>query len=65
MSLHYFVKYLCAKNRHAQEVIDSNCCVRLSHTKTVLKYLSGKISIIIHLQKHVHTNHIKNPMTNC
>jgi len=24
MSLHYLVKYLCSKNRHAQEVIEAN-----------------------------------------
>jgi len=46
MSLHFFVKYPCSKNRHAQEVIEANCHVRLSHLKTVLKYLSGKIFII-------------------
>jgi len=34
------------KNRHAQEVIEANCRVRLSHSKTLLKYLSGKIFII-------------------
>jgi len=37
------VKYLCSKNRHAQEVIEANCHVGLSHSKTLLKYLSGKI----------------------
>jgi len=45
MLLHYFVKYLCAGNRHAQEVIEANCHLRLSHSKTVLKYLFGKIFI--------------------
>ena len=33
-------------NRHVQEVIEANCCVRLSEPKTVFKYLSGKISIV-------------------
>ena len=28
MSLHCLVKYLCSKNRHAQEVIEDNCRVR-------------------------------------
>ena len=32
-------------NRYAQEVIEANCHVRLSHSKTVLKYLFGKIFI--------------------
>ena len=41
----YLVKYLCSKNRNAQEVIEVNCRVTLSHSKTVLKYLSGKIFI--------------------
>jgi len=45
VSLQYLVKYLCSKNRHAQEVIEENCRVRPSHSKTVSKYLSGKISI--------------------
>ena len=44
VSLHYLVKYLCSKNRNAQEVIEANCNVRLRPLKkTVLKYLSGKI----------------------
>jgi len=34
------------KNRNAQEVIEANCRVRLSPSKTVLKHLSGKIFII-------------------
>jgi len=29
--LHYLVKYLCSKNRSAQEVIEANFHVRLSH----------------------------------
>jgi len=33
-------------NRHAQEVIKANYRVRLSHPKAVLKYWSGKISIV-------------------
>jgi len=37
--------YICSKNSHAKEVIEANCRVRLSHQKTVLKYLSGKVSI--------------------
>ena len=32
MSLHYLVKYLCSKNRHAHEVIEANCHLRLSHS---------------------------------
>jgi len=40
MSLHYIVKNICSKNRHAQEVKED-----LATEKTVLKYLSGKISI--------------------
>jgi len=35
------VKYLFSNNRNAQEVIEAHCRVRLSHSKTVLKYLSG------------------------
>ena len=49
MSLHYLVKYLRSKNRHTQEVIEvteANRHVRPSHSKTVLKYLSGKIFTI-------------------
>jgi len=34
------------KNRHAQQVIEANCHVRLSHLKTFFKYFSGKIFII-------------------
>ena len=34
------------KSRNAQEVIEANCHVRLSLSKTVLEYLSGKIFII-------------------
>ena len=34
------------KNRSTQEVIERNCYVRLKHSKTVLKYLSGKTFII-------------------
>jgi len=34
MLLHYLVKYLCSKNCHAQEVIEANCLVRLTHSKT-------------------------------
>jgi len=41
MSVHYLVKNLCSENRHAQEVIEANCRVRLSHPK-LLKHLSGK-----------------------
>jgi len=37
VSLHYLVQYLCSKNRHDQKVIEANCRVRLSHSKTVLK----------------------------
>jgi len=47
MSLDYLVKYLCLKIRHAQNVIDANRHVKLIATqKAVLKYFSGKISII-------------------
>jgi len=35
------------KNRHAQEVIGANCYVRLSHSQNSIKYLSGKIFIIL------------------
>jgi len=42
VSLYYLVKYLCSKNRQAQRVIEANCHV----SKTVLKYLSGKIFFI-------------------
>jgi len=34
------------KNRHVQEVLEVNCHIRLSRSKTVFKYLSVKISII-------------------
>ena len=33
MSLHYLVKYLCSKNCNAQELIEANGDVRLSHSK--------------------------------
>jgi len=33
VSLHYLVKYLCSKNRNAQEVIEANCHVRLRPLK--------------------------------
>ena len=42
VSLHYLVKYVCSKNRHAQEIIEANFHVRLSHSEKNLKYLSGK-----------------------
>jgi len=45
MSLHYLVKYLCSKKCHAKEAIEANCHARV-HTKTVLKYLPGKVSIL-------------------
>jgi len=47
MLLHYIVKYLCSKNRHSQELIEANCHVRLSHSKTLLKHLSDKVFIIL------------------
>jgi len=49
------VKYLCSKNRHAQEVIESKWHERLSHSKAVLKYLSE----LIDQQEHVYIGHIK------
>jgi len=36
-------EYLCSKCRNAQQVIEANCHVRVSHSKLFLKYLSGKI----------------------
>jgi len=33
------------KNRNGQEVIEANCHVRLSHSKSCFKYLSGKLFI--------------------
>ena len=39
MSLHYLVKYLCSKNRHAQEVIEANCHVQTSEAIKPLKKL--------------------------
>ena len=39
MSLNYRVKYLRSKNCHAQELIQTNCHVRLGHSKLFLKYL--------------------------
>jgi len=33
----YLVKYLCSKNRNAQEVIEANCRVRLGHSKNWFK----------------------------
>jgi len=50
MSLHYLVKCLCSNNRYAQEVIEANCHVRLSHSKK---------------QKDVHTSHIDNTILDC
>ena len=48
MSLHYPVKYLCSKKSPCSrsKLIEANRYVILTHSKTVLKYLSGKISII-------------------
>jgi len=43
MSLHYLVKYLCSINDRAPEEIGANCHVRLSHSKSLIKYLSSKI----------------------
>ena len=57
MSLHYLVKYVCSKNRHAQEVIEANCHVSLSHSKTVLKYFCGKQTLFNSLTKNVYINH--------
>jgi len=37
VSLHYLVKYLCSKNRNAQEVIEANCHVKLRPLKKLLK----------------------------
>ena len=34
------------KNRHAEEVIEENCHIRLSHSKKLLRYLSDKIFVI-------------------
>ena len=39
VSLHYLVKYLCSKSRHAQQVIEANCHLRFNHSKKLLKYL--------------------------
>ena len=39
VSLHYLVKYSCSKNRHAQGISAAKCRVKLSHSKTVSKYL--------------------------
>jgi len=47
----YLVKCLCSKYRHAQEVIEANCHIRLSYSKTVLSYSSGKINIIYKVWK--------------
>jgi len=35
-----------SKSRSAQAVIEVNCRVTLSHSKTILQYLSGKIFIL-------------------
>jgi len=59
------VKYLCSKNRRAQEIIEVNCHVRLSHPKTVLKYLFGKIRLFRLLTKRCSYQPYKNPMNDC
>jgi len=68
MSQHCRVKYLRSKNRRVQEVglIEANCHVRLSNSKTILKYLSGKIFIIKFTNKKTSTLAIiKNPIIDC
>ena len=47
------------KNRHVLEVIEANCHVRLGHSKTVLKYLSGKIFIIQLTSKKTSTSAVQ------
>ena len=49
------------KNRHVLEVIEANCHVRLSHSKTVLKYLSGKYLLFNSLAKRCPHQPYKNP----
>jgi len=58
MSLHYLVKYPCSKNCHVPQVIEGKCRARLSHSKTVLKHLCGKISIIYFTNKKMFTSTI-------
>ena len=52
MSLHCLVKYLCSNNHNAQEVIEANCHVRLSHWKNCFKtFVWYNIHYLIHQQK--------------
>ena len=46
VSLHYLVKYLCSKIAILNKVSEANCYARLSYSNTVLKEISGEISII-------------------
>jgi len=60
MLLHYLVKYLCSKNRNAQEVIEENSHLRLSHSKNCFKiFVWVNIHSFNHQQNGVHTSHIK------
>ena len=65
-SLHYLVKYLCSKHRHAQGVSAAKCRVRLRHSKTVSKYMSDEISSILFSNRKMFTSAIiKNRTTDC
>ena len=63
VSLHYFVRYLCSKYRHAQGVSEANC--QDLATQTLFKKCLEKYHYLIHKQKDVYIGHIKNSMTDC
>ena len=66
MSLHYLVKYLCSRNRNAQEVIEANGLVRLSNSKkTLRKICLVKCLMFNSVTKDVHVGHIKNLIIDC
>jgi len=49
---------ICLKNRNAQEVIEPNCRVRLSHSKNCSKTCAAKFHYII-TDKKTNTSHIQ------
>ena len=66
MSLHYLVKYLCSKNRNAQEVIEANYRIRLSHSKKLfLKICLVEYSLFNTLTKRCPHQLYKNSTIDC
>jgi len=64
-AVHYLVKYLCSKNRRAQEVSAAKCLVDLATQKNCFKiFVWWNKQYLFLWQKDVHISHIKNCMTN-